>query len=335
MMKADYRVEKIYSELLPTVSHNHTIDAWKYAYWDALSQYLRERNEPGCGITVGGPRERVVFDEGNFGVNAGISKGPQQPHGQRNEKRIARKMPAQTIWKRNATPKQRQWIRKFIRTSRGGKTVVTRKKPAGCAPMKGVKAGTRRDKRTKGSLWVFCAVEVGSVREGRKTHGAGTKRSVFSMLPDSTKAEDGKPRGWKSLKKVIKTHIKRKSHLVKDGWRGSTTAVEMCRDMGYKWLPPVIHQKHFRDPKTGLHTNDAESEINRVKQWMRKKYHRLCSRARTVRDGNGDEEVETSPHTLQCKLDEFMFLKNVGNEMSTIMRALQCQNGIKHRFRDI
>ena len=61
------------------------------------------------------------------------------------------------------------------------------------------KAGTSFDKRKKSANWVFCAVEVGSVKGGRKTHAAGTKRSVFSLLPNSLFAPEGKPRGFKSI----------------------------------------------------------------------------------------------------------------------------------------
>ena len=38
-------------------------------------------NGAGCGEMVGADKERVVLDEGSFGRNSGISKGPQQPHG--------------------------------------------------------------------------------------------------------------------------------------------------------------------------------------------------------------------------------------------------------------
>ena len=337
MMKEDYRIEKVYAELKKTVSCNKCIDAWKQLYWETISNYLRNSDKPGCGISVGGPRERVVFDEGNCGVNVGIRKGAQQPHGRSVPGRISRKLPAQTKWKKGVRP-TRQW------KSKAGAVKKILKRPASMSAMlkrpssatrRAMKAGTRFDKRTKQSCWVFCAVEVGSVRGGCKTHAAGTKRSVFSVLPPPSVAEEGKPRGWKSMLPVIKKHVKKGSHIVKDGWRGSTKAVQSAHGMRYKLLPEVIHEKHFRDPKTGLHTNDAESEINRLKQWMRKKYARLGSRDRKSGSSSSDTAEVGSTTSLSFKLDEFMFLKNVGNDMGQVMVAFQWVNGKAHRPRDV
>ena len=176
---------------------------------------------------------------------------------------------------------------------------------------------------------------MGSVRDGCKTHANGTKRSVFSVLPSPSVAEEGKPRGWKSTIGVIKKHVKKGSHVVKDGWKGTTAAVGKAPEMRYKLLPVVVHQKHFRDPKTGLHTNDAEAEINRLKQWLRKKYAHLGNRE-MGRGSSSSDAAENVPTTvLSLKLDEFMFLKNVGSDMDQAMAAFQWANGKAHRPRNV
>ena len=136
-----------------------------------------------------------------------------------------------------------------------------------------------------------------------------------------------KPRGWKELKKVIKQHVKKKSEIVKDGWKPSTKAVtELQNELGLKLLPGKVHQKWFRDPTTGLHSNDAESEISKLKGWMRKRYGSIRGRA------GPEDEVD---HNLASKVDEYMFLNNIGSSMDNVMEALHYANGGKHRARDI
>ena len=275
-----------------------------------------------------------MFDEGNFGANSSVSKGPQQPHGRSQDDRIKEKLPAQTVWNKGAK-QTRSWKKTAVTTKRGKRVSVVMKsarkvmkssmkktpmKVAKKSVMKTMKRGP--DKHQRGSNWVMCCVEVGSIKGGRKTHADGTKRSVFSLLPKPLFAEGGKPRGWQEMQKALAKHVQKKSILVKDGWKASTKAVGPAkREMKWKLLPPVIHQKWFRDPKTGVHTNDAESEIARVKGWMRKK---AFTRGRAKNSDSPDS-------ILQCHLDEFMFLKNMGKEMSTVMAAFVFTNQVKHR----
>ena len=127
---------------------------------------------------------------------------------------------------------------------------------------------------------------------------------------------------------TLKRHIKKHSICIKDGWVLSTKAIKESRDMGYKLLPPVVHKKHFRDPNTGLHSNDAESEINRVKSWMRKKYALI--RGEELKN----DLVDGIPrNTLSYHLDEFMCLKNAGDTMDSIMETFRFNNG--QRFRPV
>ncbi len=87
-----------------------------------------------------------------------------------------------------------------------------------------------------------------------------------------------------------------------------------------------MHQKWFRDPTTGFHPNDAESGISRLKGWIRKRYGSIRGHA-----GPGGEVDQN----LASKIDEFMFLSNIGSSMDDIMAATQFANGGKRRARDI
>ena len=70
----------------------------------------------------------------------------------------------------------------------------------------------------------------------------------------------------------------------------------------------------------------AESEISKLKGWMRKKYGSIRGHARP------EDEVDQN---LASKVDEYMFLSNIGSSMDDIMEALHFANGGKHRARDI
>lgn len=306
----DYRVEKVYAELTAFGVGTTQIDVWKKLYWNALSNCLRNGIGPGCGVMVGGKGERVVVDEASFGKNTGISKGPQQPHGHTDESKIAKRLPAQTIWKKGAKM-TRSWKRK-------GKKMVMKhsmkqKKTRAAVPMKKKKVDGR-----KHGNWVWCAVEVGSLKAGVKTHGAGTKRSVFQLLPKPTRAVDGKPRGTEAIKEQLRLHVRKGSTLVADGWKATEKGVKA---LGYRMAPPVKHNLNFRDPLTGYHTNDAESEINRVKAWTRRKYAKLGGKTSKSADPDGPDPI------IESHLDEFMYLKNVGSDIDTVMKAFVFANG--------
>ena len=72
-------------------------------------------------------------------------------------------------------------------------------------------------------------------------------------------------------------------------------------------LPPVKREKHFRDPSTGFHTNDAESENNRLKQWFRTRY--------------GELQLNAS------EMDEYVFYVNVGSSKCDVFHGLAMANG--------
>ena len=138
------------------------------------------------------------------------------------------------------------------------------------------------------------------------------------MLPKPTRASDGKPRGTEAIKEQLRTHVRKGSTLVADGWKPTEKGVKA---LGYRMAPPVKHKDHFRDPLTGYHTNDAESEINRVKAWTRKKYAKLGGKTSKNADPDGPDPI------IESHLDEFMYLKNVGSDIDTVMKAFVFANG--------
>ena len=91
-----------------------------------------------------------------------------------------------------------------------------------------------------------------------KTHGKGTKRVAASVLDHPETALEKKPRGAASISKVLSEHVKPGSKIASDGWISTTKA---AKDIGLKMLGTCDHGANFRNPKTGVHSNDAESEV--------------------------------------------------------------------------
>jgi len=327
MMSQDYRIGNIVAEVANAGYSHHNLTAFKQLYWDALSKRLRNDTAPGCGIMVGGKGERVVIDEGSFGKNSGISKGPRQPSGRSRKSAIAKKLPAQTIWKKGAKM-TRAWTR-----GRSGRMVMnrkmimkvhmkSRKKEKQKIAMKAVK---KLDGGSHGN-WVWCAVEVGSLKGGRKTHGDGTKRVAISVLPRPSKAPDGKPRGIESIKTQLDKHVRKGSTVIFDGWTATKAATE---ELGYRHPPPVVHKEHFRDPATGYHTNDAESEMNRAKSWCRKKYAFVRGNSKHADEEDGSDGI------LSAHMDEYVYRTNIGDDFESVMKAFQFVGGGAQKAVDI
>ena len=104
------------------------------------------------------------------------------------------------------------------------------------------------------------------------THKNQTKRVAAVLLPGSRSALQGKPRGTQQLKKVIKHHIKPGTKPVTDGWAPSASVVN---SLGHFDEHAVVnHSKEWRN-EDGYHTNDIESENNRLKTWARRRWGRL------------------------------------------------------------
>ena len=112
------------------------------------------------------------------------------------------------------------------------------------------------------------------------THQNKKKLFTFALLPKSTAAPDGKPRGLESIKATIQQHVALESILVFDKWLATEAAVKA---LGYKHAPAINHQKFFRDTNTGFHSNDIESEFNALKRFIRERYGVLQIQEETTR----------------------------------------------------
>ena len=221
---------------------------------EAMRLYMVATNQ----LMIGGAHITTVIDETVVGLWSGVShkllqgstmasakrKGKQVRIGARPKGHISARLPAKTLHKERVLKKPSMM-----------------KKPSG---------QSRSDKRTNG-VWLWVGVTVG---KGNKvyTHGKngnGLKRVVFRLLPRTDAAMDAKPRGWREIESTVKQCVKKGSHLVFDKWPATEKAIKRA---GYAHAPPVNHAAGFRDSETGFHTNDVESENNRIKKWLRKRY---------------------------------------------------------------
>jgi hypothetical protein len=83
----------------------------------------------------------------------------------------------------------------------------------------------------------------------------------------------------------------------------------------------VSHRRGFRNPKTGYHSNDAESEVGRFKEFIKVKYSWVRTSNATT-----DAKKDVQP---QRRIAEYMFYTNVGRSMDDIMKAYRHTSGIK------
>lgn len=280
------------------VGSHHTLVGWRRTYRTALKKYLLDTD----GMMLGGKDEVVVLDETNLGAQKGIAKAPQKPRSMSNSKpvvrkRILKRKPARTIWRKTSGR------RPATKAMKKRKTV----RPAMKAKAK--------DARSHGR-WLWAAVVVGKGKECW-THGNGKKRFTFLLLPPAASAPRGKPRGLDSIMQTLRLRVHPKSFLVFDKWRSTVGAVQR---LGYKHADPIVHGREFRDRQTGFHSNDIESEFNRFKRWVRQRYGQLQT--------GGDESHEDY---ADLDLYEYTFYINVGNSMGAVMKALAHSQGGAHR----
>jgi len=123
-------------------------------------------------------------------------------------------------------------------------------------------------------------------------------------------APEGKPRGKESLLAVMKEHLLETSLFVADDWSATPGAVEAA---GSTMKGTVNHTDNWRDPQTGIHSNDAESEFARFKLFLRTKYD-------YVRPTNAKYKP-SKDRALELKIGEYVFYTNVGREMRHVMAA--------------
>lgn len=238
---------------------NHTLIAWRRLYQEHLQKTNIEKKLLQIGGKTSGQSVVVVIDETQVGTHPedgfssvaprGIRKyAPAVRKGARSRPlvraRIAKRLPARTIWKRPAAK-------------------MAMKKAA-------TKTGTSKDKRSNGR-WLWAGVTVGVCKK-RFTHENGQKRFTFRFLPKRMEARDQKPRGLAEIRATLKAHVKQGSMLVFDKWKSTKAA---AKALGFTYAPPVNHQVEFRDRVTGFHSNDIESENSRLKHWSRVRYGTL------------------------------------------------------------
>ena len=77
----------------------------------------------------------------------------------------------------------------------------------------------------------------------------------------------------------------------------------------------VNHTDTYRNPDTGVHSNDIESEFSRLKNFIKHKFTH-------VRASNHTDEA-SKRRLLVMHLMEYVFYTNVGSKMADIMLAIK------------
>ena len=178
----------------------------------------------------------------------------------------------------------------------------------------------KEDKRSN-SMWLWVGVIVGKGKE-LYTHPNKKKRVTFMLLPNKEEAPQGKPRGLESIQQVLRQRITKKTFLVFDKWLSTVSAT---KKLGYKSAPPVNHSSGFRN-KAGFHSNDVESENNRIKAFYRRRYGRMIMSKRV---GLTNDKL--------LDMYEYTFRVNVGATFAHMMKALAkaSYDDLLHRERTV
>ena len=75
-----------------------------------------------------------------------------------------------------------------------------------------------------------------------------------------------------------------------------------AKSLGYPYVLPINHSREVRDRDTGFHSNDIESENNRLMHWARARYSKL-----SLNEGG---------------LHEYTYYVNVGSSLEAVVKAL-------------
>jgi hypothetical protein len=293
----NHALHVIAAEIMKTHgSHDiKTLRHWRQLYQEKLMHVNLKLGH----LKVGGDKQVTVIDETCVGVHEedgfeslapkGVSKyAPAVRTSTRRRaavrKRILKRLPGRTVWKKRAAVMKKPSA--STSTSVKKKPASVLKRPAG-----------RKDTRANGK-WLWAAVTVGRGKE-IYNHENGKKRFTFCFLPKRSEASHNKPRGLHEIQKAISNHVKKGSILIFDKWTSTVSAVKR---LGFKHAPPVNHSVEFRDRETGFHSNDIESENNRLKHFSRVRNGRLMLN--------------------ELDLHEYAFYVNVGSNMQTILKAL-------------
>ena len=98
------------------------------------------------------------------------------------------------------------------------------------------------------------------------------------MLPDSLLTDACKARGTEQMGAALKLCVRAGSLVVHDCWWPTAAALNK---LGYEQAPAVNHSKGFREQvegqRSGLYSNDAESEFARLEGFVRSHFGRLLT----------------------------------------------------------
>ena len=101
------------------------------------------------------------------------------------------------------------------------------------------------------------------------------------------------------------------SWVISDEWAATGPAVAAA---GLNLEGQVCHESTFRNPESGIHSNDIESEFARFKMWVLKKwaFYRMpnCQSEEAKRDN------------LSRRMTEYIFYTSVGRKMTDVMTAV-------------
>ena len=292
LLKLGRPLHDIYDEIL--CAHGPNIKPQTMISWRVLYQsQIEQKNEQGGLLKIGKPGDVIVIDETSIGVHAedgfsiapkGIRKfSPQVRTGRRDrksvKKRILKRLPARTVWRASCK-----------RPAAMKRSPALKKRPAA--------RDRQTDKRSNGKLlWAAVVVGNGQVVYTHKDH---TKKFTFRIRPKKSEAIKGKPRGFEEIRDTFKLRLNRRTKPVFDKWHGTKKAAS---ELGFKFAKPINHSVEYRDRETGFHSNDIESENNRLKHWCRVRYSRLL-----ISEGD---------------LHEYAYYINVGSSVEAIMKALR------------
>ena len=136
----------------------------------------------------------------------------------------------------------------------------------------------------------------------------------MQLLPTKSQAPEGKPQGAKSLAQMIINGLMDGTLIVVDEHPSTPSAADQA---GFTIDGRVCHRKEFRNPATGVHTNDVESEFARFKLWHRTKF----AFVRVAAASESDESTRRA--NVMRKVMEYTFYTNVGRKMSDVMMAVR------------
>ena len=114
----------------------------------------------------------------------------------------------------------------------------------------------------------------------------------------------------------MQQYLEKNSDVIADEWKATPGAVAGA---GSNLRGTVNHSKNWRNPETGYHSNDIESEFARFKLFLRTKYD-------WVRATNNKNPV-LKDLALERKMAEYVFYTNVGRTMAHVMEAFRYSGG--------